>query len=163
MQRPPHEPLVPREAEHVDAERGHVQRERPGGLRRVEHIDQLMPAAKICNFRNIEHISGQIRRVRRDDKPRLRAQERLERGIIDLPAPVGRDEADGHALLALQPVKRPQHGIVLQIGRDHMVAGAKQAVQRDVQRLGDVRGEDDVVGAWAAEEGRDGLPRRKDR
>ena len=150
----PHETFVSRKAEHINVLALHIEFCGAGRLRRVYDEQQSPLMREPPDAPDVEEVPRQVRRVRADDGPRVRPDERGEVIIAHAPEPVGGDERD---VYALEPVERAEHGVVFTVGGDHMIPRRKQPADRDVQRLGRVRRECHMVGARTAEQRRGGL------
>ena len=147
-----HERLVPGEAQHIDLHFFHVDGQHARALRGVHEEHQSVRVRKLSNARKIKHIARQIRGVRADDGTGIGAQKLLKIRIVDVPLPVRGNKAQRNALLPFQPVERPQHGVVLQVRRNDVVAAADAAVNGDIQRFGRVAGESDMIRPLTAKE-----------
>lgn len=115
------------EAKKVDLLGLHINRQDSRRLGGVHKKDQAVGIGDGPHPANIHGVSCEVGGMGADDGPRLRADQPLKIAVVDPPLPVSRDETERHAPLRLQPVQRTQHGIVLQIRGDHMVAGVQQA------------------------------------
>ena len=109
---------MPREAEYVDVLALHVDLRRTRRLRRVHDEEQPPLMREPPDAPDVEEVPRQVRRVRADDGLCVRPDERGEVVIAHAPLPVGGDERDVHAL---EPVERPEHGVVLAVGGDYMI------------------------------------------
>ena len=106
-------------------------------LRGVENEQKAVPARKSADAGCVQRVAGEIGGVRADDRAGVRPQRAGEIGIIDAAARIGAQERDLHALL-FQPVERAEHAVVLEIGRNHVVAGPEKPENGGVERLGRV-------------------------
>ena len=100
--------------------------------------------------------------MRADDGFRVLPEQRFKILVPDISQPVCRDEIDENAA-RLQIIERSENRVMLQIGGEHMVARRKKAVNCNIERLGGVHREDNVVFARAGKELRELLPRFKHR
>ena len=113
-----------------------------------------MRVRELAHAGKVHRVARQVRGVGADDGAGLGTEQTLKVRVVDAPLPVCGNEVQRHAALVAQTVERAEHGVVLQIGGEHMVARADKTVNGDVQRLGRVGGERHVVGPRAAEERR---------
>ena len=150
----PHERFVAREAEHVDVHPLHVDGQHTRALRGVHHKQHAVRVRKRAHAGKVHRVARQVRGVGADDSAGLGTEQTLKVRVVDAPLPVCGNEVQRHAALVAQAVERTEHGVVLQIGGEHMVARTDKPVDGDVQRLGRVGGEDHMVGPRAAEERR---------
>ena len=71
----------------------------------------------LCNFTdqiNIQHVAGEIGCMRADDRPGVRPDQPLEVFITDTTLLIRLHEIKFHASFPLQPVQRPENGVVFQ-------------------------------------------------
>ena len=139
------------EAQHIDVHFLHIDRDRARRLRSIDHQQSAVRVRHFTDAGNIEHVSDQIRGVRADHGLGVRPEQFLHILVPDIALFVRRNEIHRRAA-RLQVVQRPQHGIVLEIGRNDMVARRNQPVECDIERLGRVRGEHDMVRPRTAEQ-----------
>ena len=154
----PHQTLVAGKAEHINAHFLHIDQCCPGGLRGVDYQKRTMRVRHCADPGNIEHISGQIGGVSADDRLCVRAEQRLHVLVSDVSAAIRADKIDRRTA-RLHIVQRAQYGIMLEIGRNDVIARRNQSVDRDIQRLSRVCRENDMVGARTAEQLRQSAPR----
>ena len=133
----PHHALMPGEAEDGNAVALRVQVKAARRLRGVEDEQKAVFARKSADAGCVQRVAGEIGGVRADDRAGVRPQRAGEIGIIDAAAHIGAQERDLHALI-LQPVERAEHAVVLEIGRNHVVAGPEKPENGSVERLGRV-------------------------
>ena len=106
-------------------------------LRGVEDEQKAVLARKSADAGYVQRVAGEIGGVRADDRAGVRPQRAGEIGIIDAAARIGAQKRDLHALL-FQPVERAEHAVVLEIGRNHVVAGPEKPENGGVECLGRV-------------------------
>ena len=76
------------------------------------------------DFGDIEQVSGQIGCMRADNGLGFRSKERFHILIADIALTVCRYKIHRYAA-RLQIIQRTEHGIMLQIGRNDVIAGRK--------------------------------------
>ena len=132
-----HQPLVPGEAEHVDAEGLHVDGQAP---RRLGSVHDQQKAVLFCHLRHKGQVGGMAGHIRcpgDDDRSGVGPDQLLELLVPQNGAVVHPHKAELHPLFP-QAVEGPQHRIVLADRRNDMVAGRKQPADGGVERLGGV-------------------------
>ena len=147
--------LVPGDGDRVDAELRRRQRQPPGCLHRVDvHRDAALPGDR-GDGRDILDRAHLVVRVADAHERRVVAQGACDVGRGDPRLGVDRHMRDVEPVHAGQVLRGLQHRLVLD-GRRDEVAGAaselrgdRDALDREVVRLGAARGEDDVAGAEA--------------
>ena len=153
-----HQALVAGEAEHVNVHALHVDRYRTCRLRCIDNQKGTVCVRHCTDFGDIEQVSGQIGCMRADNGLGFRSKERFHILIADIALAVRRYKIHRYAA-RLQIIQRTEHGIVLQIGRNDVIAGRKQTVDCNIQRLGGVCGEHNMVRTRTAEQLRQLTPR----
>ena len=121
-----------------------------------------MRRAERADARQIKEVPRQVRACRADDGLCVCLQQPVKIGIVDAALPVCGQEADRNAALHFA-VQGAQDGVVLQIGREHVIAWRKQPGDRDIQRLGRIGREAHMIGTFAAEKRGKRLARGVDR
>ncbi len=157
--------LVTGEAEHVDLHRLYVDRKNPRRLGCVHDEEQTSLMRHPAHACEIDEIAGEIRRVSADDRLRFRPDQpgnRVQIRHAFLPFPLKTDKGKMHSLI-LHRIKRTQHGIVLQHGGDHVIAGIQKAPDRGIQALRRVRCEGNPRRVFRMEELRQQTPAAVDR
>ena len=100
-----------------------------------------------------------------DHEPGPRRERRLD--VLGRDGPVlEREDGQPDAALPRVLLERPQHGVVLEGGREDAAArlcAREEALDKEVQGVGRVLGEDHVLGRARAEEAGDGLAGDGDR
>ena len=153
-----HQALVAGEAEHVNVHALHVDRYRTCRLRCIDNQKGTVCVRHCTDFGDIEQVSGQIGCMRADNGLGFRSKERFHILIADIALTIRRYKIHRYAA-RLQIIQRTEHGIVLQISRNDVIAGRKQTVECNIQRLGGVRGEHNMVRTRTAEQLRQLTPR----
>ena len=144
--------FVARKRIQIAPERAHIYRHRPERLRAVDQIANALAPRHLADRRHGLNRAGDVAGVGHGDQPRVFAN-----GGADI---VGRNEAvraRRHDRKRNPPprgerAQRPQHRIVLQLGRNRVVAVAQYALDREVQRVGAVEGKRDARGIFASEQ-----------
>ena len=153
-----HQALVAGEAEHVNVHALHVDWHRACRLRCIDNQKGTVFVRHCTDFGDIEQVSGQIGCMRADNGLGFRSKERFHILIADIALTVRRYKIYRYAA-HLQIIQRTEHGIVFQISRNDVITGRKQTVECNIQRLGGVRGEHNMVRTRTAEQLRQLAPR----
>ena len=153
----PHERLVARETHDVQALLGHVDGDETRRLGRVHHAQGPGRVGNARNRRHVNDVSRDVGGRRHHDGTRARRHEPGELVHVQAPQRVAPRVGHGDAALGGKAVERPQHRVVLEHRGDHAVAGAHDAVDDAVERLGRVGGKRHVVRARTAEKARHAL------
>ena len=143
-------PLVPGEAEDVDAHFLHIDVENSGSLGGIDDVDELMPSGDGTDFCDIQQISREIGAMGGDDGLCIGTNFLFKILVADISQGIRRQNRQLHALI-LQLVEGTEHGVVLQCRGDHMVAGVQNALDGGVQGLGRIGGKGDALRAFRAE------------
>ena len=133
-----HQPLVAGKAQHGNAHGLHVDGVGARRLAGIRHQQQAVGPGDAADLPQIQHVAGEVGGVGTDDGTGLPADEPGKVAVIHAAAPVRRDHGQADDARILQTVQGPQHGVVLQIGGDHVVARGEQAVYGGIQRLGGI-------------------------
>ena len=146
------------EAHHIDVLLFHIDGKYPRRLGGIQNEQQPVGVAKRSHPFNVHQIARQVGSVGADHGLCIRPQELFKVPIVDLSLPVSGYEIQ-FGTLALQMVQWPQHGVVLQVGGDHMVPRPQQAVDGDIQCHGGVGGKAHMIGPLAAKQRRQLFPK----
>ncbi len=146
------------EAEKIYVLGCHVDGQDSRRLGRVHDQLQAMSMGNGPHPADIHRVAREVGGMGADDGSGLWPDQPLKIAVVDPSLPVSRDKAERHAPLRLQPVQGSQHGIMLQIRGDHMVAGVQQSADGDIQRLGGIAGEYHMIRPGAVEKRRQLLP-----
>ena len=130
--------------------------------RRLGAVDQHRNPARVraCDDLLDGHDGAErVGDVGHGDQARARADERLEIVEQEVAGVVDRGDAQHDADAVAQQLPGHDVGVVLEGRDDHLVAGlhegAAEAVGDQIERLGGVAGEHDLVGAAGVDEARD--------
>ena len=143
----------------VGAERLDVDRDVRRGLGPVDQHERARLVGELDHVADLVDRAERVRDVRERDQLGLEAQEDLE-DVEAEDAVVGdRDELEIAVALLDEELPRDEVGVVLHLGQDDDVAAIDVApaprVGDEVDRLGRVAGEDDLVAVRRVDEARD--------
>ena len=147
-----HQALMAGKAQHIDARCRHVDGIGPCRLRRIHDQQHIVCLGHSAHTRQVGQIARQIGRMGTDNGPCMGLHQAFKGVVVQIPLPVRRHKAHFHALFIRQTVQRTQHAVMLAVGGDHMVAPSDQAVDGNVQRLGDIGRKRHTVGPGTAKE-----------
>ena len=142
--------LVSGEAENIHPQRLHVDGPCARSLGRVHDKRKTVLFRKSGDERKVRKIARDVGSVRHHDKTGIGAEKFFELLIPQPPGVVHLHKTHFCPLLP-QAIERPQHRVVLADRRDNMVAGADEAAERCVERLGHVGRESNAVRAFRME------------
>ena len=126
--------LMSGKAQHIDPQLLYIDLPHAGGLRCIHDKQKTVPLCDRMHPFQIDHISGQIGGVGTDDHLRLRTYGPLHLLIGNVPFLITPEDRQGCSPFPAL-IQRPEHGIVLQYGCDHMVSGIAQPFYGDIQAL----------------------------
>ena len=142
--------LVSGEAENIHPQRLHVDGPCARSLGRVHDQRKTVLFCKSGDERKVRKIACDVGSVRHHDKAGIGAEKFFELLIPQPPGVVHLHETHFCPLFP-QAIERPQHRVVLADRRDDMVAGADEAAERCIERLGHVGRESNAVRAFRME------------
>ena len=145
------------EGQAVDAHGGHIHRDGPQGLGGVhQEEDAPLPAEGAYLFDGKEG-TGDVGAVAEHDGPDI-GGELVRQTIQDQLAPVGAGQVFHGYPLPLQLLQGTKDGVVLHGGGEHLIPGAEQALEQQVEGGGGAAGKDHVAGAGAVDQSVELLP-----
>jgi len=147
--------LVAREGHHVDVHGRHVDGDAAGGLGGVDSEEYAALVADRADGGDVLHRADHVGAVVHDHQAGVGPDACGDVVGIDETVAVEGREIEADEVPVRQFVQGAQHGVVLDPGRDHMVAGLDDALDDRVETVGGVGREDQpvVVGRGVAEEG----------
>ncbi len=149
--------LVAGEGQGVDVHVPHVDGPDAGGLGGIHEKAQAVGRAELPHLPQRQQRPTHVAGVGHDHGPGAGGQAAGEGLDPQTPVLCAGDPGKGDAS-ALQLHQRPHDGVVLHSGHQHMVTGLEEALQQDVQTLGDVFGKDHVLAVLPAEQLAQHLP-----
>ena len=137
--------LVTRRGEQVTAKLVDVEREMPERLRCVDEKEDFLLGGNFADFDERLNSAGDIRSVRERDEPRLRLNRAANFSGVDHTFRITTNKGASDLLRFAQCMQWPQHAVVFTHTADDMIAGAQHTVQREVQGIGAVEREDNLL------------------
>src|SRR5271165_967590 len=141
----PHQRFVAGECHDVDVHVLHVDGNDTGGLSGIHNKHHLAFATDTSDLIDRLHRAQHIRAVVDDHEPGVRPHGRGNVVWIHEPSAVERDVSRFRTVVADHVVDGPDHGVVLEVGGDDVVAGRNQSGNDEIQRVGYVVAEDQAV------------------
>ena len=144
--------LVAGEAHDVYMIGRHVDRNDASGLGRVDHEQRPVGVRDFGHANDIVHVARQVGGVRHGGQARVRLERRVERAVVERAVGADRGYRKLDVASILHAEQRPQHRVVRRRSRDGVVARPQQPADGDVQRLGRVVRERELLRPRPAEQ-----------
>ncbi len=144
-------------AHHVNAHCRQVDGEDSRRLGGVQNKKQAVFPGEAAHPGDIHRVPRQVGGVGADDGLCFRPEKAFKPAVVQPPPAVRRDEIHRRPRVP-EAVQGPEDGIVFQVRGNHMVPRPQQAADGDVQRLGGILGEADMVRPGTAQQGGDFFP-----
>ena len=141
-----HQALVAGEGQHIDVHVLHVYGNGTRGLGCVDRECHALLPANPANLSDRLNRANHIGAMVHNHQCRVGPDRSGDVVWIDKPGCVKRNKRRFDAAVAHEVVDRADHGIVFQIGGDHVIASRQQAGDRQVQRIRGVVAEAQPLG-----------------
>ena len=153
--------LVAGKGEGVDVHGFHIDGENAGGLRAVDKEAEAVFLTKRADGGDGQERPADVACVRHDDEAGIWLQK-ARHGLKDQRAVRAAGHAGERDALCLELPERAHDGVVLHRRDEHMVARTEEALEQNIEALGDIFGEADAFAVRCAEEGGEAFARGED-
>ena len=153
--------LVAGKGEGVDVHGFHIDGENAGGLRAVDKEAEAVFLTKRADGGDGQERPADVARMAHDDEAGIWLQK-ARHGLENQCAVRAAGHAGERDALCLELPERAHDGVVLHRRDEQMVARTEEALEQNIEALGDIFGEADAFAVRCAEEGGEAFARGED-
>ncbi len=134
----PEQRFMPRKRVQVAGKRANVDRHRTNRLCAVDQVKNALAPRQFADRRNRLNRAGNVARVRYGDQARVFANGSANILGINEAVRARRNDRKRNPSSSGERIDWAQHGIVLQLRSNHVVAVSQRSLDREIQRVGAV-------------------------